>query len=235
MQKTHVVMLLDESSSMSMHRQAVIDTFNNYVKTLKEGKRMWLSLFKFAGGHGFSVKKDLIEVFENRKLKDCYDLTRSQYSPGGWTPLYDAIGELIIRTKNRLPKKAKVLFVVHTDGQENTSKIFNQESVKRLIRKMEKKRGWTFVYLGEGAEAWNAGYDFGIDNVANFSSSMRGQAMDKLGASTMCYAASASVGGEAGATKTFYEDAGQTPDDIDPEDAIKVTSTVTNADKAAGA
>lgn len=239
MQKTHVIMLLDESSSMTRYRQAVVDTFNQYTKELgKDAKRCWLSLFKFAGGgrgaftpmNQFEGGLRLEKVFENRKLKECYPLTTPQYKPNGWTPLYDAIGELIQRTKKRLPKDAKVLFVVHTDGQENTSTKYNMERVKNLIQRMEKKRGWTFVYLGEGAEAWNAGYDFGIDNVANFSSSMRGAAMDKLAVSTTCYAMNSSVGGAGGSTKTFYADAGQTADDIDPRETPHVTSTVQNSD-----
>lgn len=233
-------MLLDESSSMAPHQSAVVKTFNEYTKNLKEGSRMWLSLFKFSDQGWFGAvdktgQPNLREVFENRKLKDTYPLTTSQYQPNGWTPLYDAIGELIQRTKKRLPKEAKVLFVVHTDGQENRSKKYNQERIKTLIHRMENKRGWTFVYLGEGAEAWNAGYDFGIDNVANFSSNLRGAAMDKLSVSTQCYAVNTSVGGAAGSTKTFYADANLNADDIDPGDIPHVTSVVSNADQTAEA
>lgn len=237
MQKTHVVMLLDESSSMGIHRQAVVDTFNQYTKELKAGKRMWLSLFKFAGAQaarflGNQSNLRLEKVFENRKLKDTYPLTTPQYSPNGWTPLYDAIGQLIDRTKARLPKDAKVLFVIHTDGQENTSVKYTMESIKRKIAKCENKRGWTFVYLGEGAEAWNAGYDFGIDNVANFSSGMRGAAMGKLATATVSFS-SADVGGQYGATRSFYADANLTPDDIDPDEQASYSSVVGNADQAA--
>jgi hypothetical protein len=148
------------------------------------------------------------------------------------TPLYDAIGKLIQRTKKRLPKEAKVLFVIHTDGQENASVKYNQERVKTLIKRLENKRGWTFVYLGEGAAAWNAGYDFGIDNVANFSSTMRGAAMNKLSVSTQCYASNASVGGAAGSTKTFYADANLDADDVDPQETLKTTSSVIATDNA---
>lgn len=249
MQKTHVVMLLDESSSMLNHRNAVVDTFNQYTNELKGTKRCWISLFKFSGGtfgseayHSRSMEKrfatqgvrgDLNKIFENRKLKDIYPLTTSQYQPDGWTPLYDSIGELIQRTKNRLSKDAKVLFVIHTDGQENTSKHWNLERLKRLIQQVEKKRGWTFVYLGEGAEAWNAGYDFGIANVANFSSNQRGLVMDNLAVSTQCYAANTAVGGSAGSTVTFYQDAGVSADAIDEDDVSTYTSTVTNSDQQA--
>jgi hypothetical protein len=228
-------MLLDESSSMAPHQSAVVKTFNEYVENLKKGSRTWLSLFKFSnmswhGAMDLSNKPQLREVFENRKVKDTYPLTTQQYQPNGMTPLYDAIGKLIQRTKKRLPKEAKVLFVIHTDGQENRSKTFNMERVKTLIQRMENKRGWTFVYLGEGAAAWNAGYDFGIQNVANFSSSMRGASMDKLATATMCYTSNVNIGGAAGASKTFYHDANLDADDVDPNEAPHVSSTVSNAD-----
>lgn len=220
MQKTHVVMLLDESGSMGCHRKSVVDSFNSYTEELKNGtKRCFLSLFKFDQRHNAPI---LRKVFENRKVKECYALTMSQYEPHGGTPLLDAVGSLIKKTKRRLPKDAKVLFVVHTDGQENASHQYNQERVKNLIHRMENKRGWTFVYLGEGATAWNAGYDFGIQNVANFSSGLRGQSMEKLATATMCY--SANNVGES--TQSFYADASLTPDDIDPSEAPHVTSTV---------
>ena len=227
-------MLLDRSTSMTRHRQAVVDTFNEYTGQLKNSvKRCWLTLFTFAGAHRFGTdvgRLKLEKVFENRKLKECYPLTTSQYRPDGWTPLFDAIGDLIDRTKKRLPKDAKVLFVIHTDGQENTSKKYNQETIKRKIAKIEKKRGWTFVYLGEGAEAWNAGYDFGIDNVANFSSSLRGAAMTNLAAATTTYAAQG-VSGQS--FHGLYDAAGVSADAIDDDDNKVYASSVSNADKEA--
>jgi len=221
MQKTHVVMLLDESGSMGGHRQAVVSTFNSYVEELKGGaKRCFLSLFKFDSS--FTNDGSILrKVFQNRKVKECYPLTMEQYQPRGGTPLYDAIGMLIRQTKKRLPKDAKVLFVVHTDGHENASQMFNAERVKTMIHKCENKRGWTFVYLGEGAAAWNAGYDFGIENVANFSSSLRGASMNKLATATSCYANSA-----VSNTKTFYADASLTPDDIDEGESAHARSAL---------
>lgn len=227
--KTHVVMLLDETGSMQPHIENVVSSFNKYVDGLKkEAKRCYLSLYKFDRDHRDPI---LRSVFENRKVKECHDLTVAQYSPRGMTPLYDAVAQLIERTKERLPKDAKVLFVIHTDGQENASRLHNQESVKALIQKMEKKRGWTFIYLGEGAAAWNAGYDFGVQNVANFSSGLRGQSMTKLATATVAYSHDANVGGAHGASAQFYGRAGLDPDDIDPNDSPKVSSTV-QTDKA---
>ena len=211
-------MLLDESGSMSPHRMSVVNSFNSYTSELKNGtKRCFLSLYKFDQRTDLPT---LRKVFKNRKVTECYPLSPSQYTPYGGTPLYDAVGELIQKTKQRLPKTAKILFVIHTDGQENASHRYNQERVKTLVQRMENKRGWTFVYLGEGAAAWNAGYDFGIQNVANFSSNLRGQSMAKLATATVCYAANNA--GES--TQSFYADSNLTPDDIDISERKSVTS-----------
>lgn len=223
MQKTHVVMLLDESGSMGGYRQAVVESFNNYVTELKNStKRCFLSLYKFDARPG---ERMLRKVFKNRKVKECYPLTTSQYAPHGGTPLFDAVGTLIQKTKKRLPKDAKVMFVVHTDGQENSSQEFNQERVRNLIRRMEKKRGWVFIYLGEGSQAWNAGYDFGIQNVANYSPSLRGAAMDKLSTTTAFFASSAKA--DVAGRHDLYAAAGiADADDIDETVPPHVTSTV---------
>lgn len=234
MQKTHVVMLLDESGSMGSHRKSVVDSFNEYVSQLKtETKRCFISLYKFDSRPGLPL---LRKVFKNRKVKECYALTMDQYTPHGGTPLYDAMGMLITKTKDRLPKSAKVLFVVHTDGWENASQQYNQERIKNMVKRLEKKRGWTFVYLGEGEQAWNAGYDFGIDNVANFSSNLRGAAMSNLATATTAYACSSTVGGAMGATQSFYHDAGLDSDSVDPEEILKSSSSVIlNSDQTAEA
>lgn len=226
MQKTHVVMLLDESGSMGPYRSAVVESFNKYVDGLKgELKRVFLSLYKFdtrPSAHGGFLR----QLFENRKLKQCYPLTHTQYAPQGGTPLYDATAQLIKRTKKRLSKDAKVLFVIHTDGQENSSRKHNQETVKEMIRKCEKKRGWTFIYLGEGKDAWNAGYDFGIQNVSNYSPAYRGASMDKLSQTTAFFASNAKA--DVAGSHNLYGAAGiDNPDDIDAEHGfvdIKSTS-----------
>lgn len=228
MQKTHVVMLLDESGSMGGYREAVVESFNKYVTELKNGtKRCFLSLFKFDSRPDIPVLRN---VFLNRKVKECYPLTMSQYAPYGGTPLYDAVGELIRETKKRLPKKAKVLFVIHTDGQENSSQKYNQERVKRMIQKCEQKRGWTFIYLGEGAQAWNAGYDFGIQNVANYSPGLRGAAMSKLSQTTAFFASTAKA--DVAGVHNLYGAAGiADADDIDRHDPPHVTSSVTSKEE----
>lgn len=205
MEKTHVVMLLDESGSMGCHRSSVVSSFNTYKeKIAAETKRCFLSLYKF--DMQFGNEAILRKVFKNRKVKECYDLTHDQYVPRGGTPLYDAIGLLIEKTKQRLPKEAKVLFVIHTDGMENASHRFSAASIKRLIKKLEKKRGWVFTYLGEGLAAWGQEVALGFTNTAQYDSSLRGSSMGKLATATVCFSNTAKA--DNFGTQSLYADAG---------------------------
>jgi len=204
MEKTHVVMLLDESGSMGCHRQSVVSSFNTYKNSIaKETKRCFISLYMFDHRHNVPL---LRKVFKNRKVKECYDLTTEQYAPYGGTPLYDAIGRLIKKTKDRLPQEAKVLFVIHTDGLENASHEFSADKIKKMIKQLETKRGWVFTYLGEGLAAWGQEVALGFTNTAQYDSSLRGAATAKLSSATVNFSNTAKVDNYG--TQTFYGDAG---------------------------
>ncbi len=232
MEKTHVVMLLDESGSMGCHRQSVVESFNQYKNQLvKETKRCFISLYKFdTGWHGTPL---LRKVFKNRKVKECYDLTTEQYKPRGGTPLYDAIGQLIVKTKLRLPKEAKVLFVIHTDGWENASHEYTADKIKSMIKKLEKKRGWVFTYLGEGMAAWGQEAAMGFTNTFQYDSSLRSIATVNLASATVCLANTAKVDNYG--TQTFYADAGI--EDVEAKESTgkpgpDTVTTSTTADEA---
>ena len=60
-------------------------------------------------------------------------LTTEIYHTDNWTALTDALGQAITEIKNFIDKldedlkPGKVSFFVSTDGEENSSKIFNQK------------------------------------------------------------------------------------------------------------
>ena len=89
-------------------------------------------------------------IFEVQNIKSVPSLSRDNYRPQGWTNLYDAIGETIINTDKRireLDHVPAVLFVIITDGEENSSRTHTLDSVKNLIKAREED-GWTFIYMG---------------------------------------------------------------------------------------
>jgi ADP-heptose:LPS heptosyltransferase len=86
----------------------------------------------------------------------------------GLTALCDAVGTTIekfaaIRKKEKgKPSPDKVLFVVITDGEENSSKEYTASKVKKLIRKREKTDGWEFLFLGANIDAAEEAEKIGI-------------------------------------------------------------------------
>ena len=61
----------------------------------------------------------------------------------------------------------KVLFIITTDGYENSSKEYNKEKIKNMI---EKHSNWEFIYMGANIDSYKEGSNIGIrcDNIANY-------------------------------------------------------------------
>lgn len=85
-------------------------------------------------------------------------LTDKEYYVRGCTALLDAVGHAINKIDNvqkHLPEEhraGKVLFVITTDGLENSSTEFNYNDIKRMIE-AKKECGWEFLFLGANIDA----------------------------------------------------------------------------------
>jgi hypothetical protein len=82
-------------------------------------------------------------------------LDEENYKPDGNTALYDAIG-FSVRALEQLAPVGKVLFVILTDGEENSSKDWRRQSIFKLIQEKREKNGWEFVFLGADQDAYAA-------------------------------------------------------------------------------
>ena len=160
----HIVFILDESGSMGSIWDSTIDAVNEYfnAQKLEEGKT-WVTLVKF--------DTEFRPLYNFMPLKDIKPLTRETYCPRGMTALHDAIGKTIDEHKNR--KNIKTIFVVMTDGGENSSKQHTLDSVKTRIEK-QKKDGWDFVFLGANIDSYNVGGNYGFNTTVNWKATDRG-------------------------------------------------------------
>ena len=88
--------------------------------------------------------------------------------PRGMTALLDAVGRAINETGERLAKMDEtdrpglVVFVVMTDGEENSSKEFSKDQVKQMITHQQEKYGWHFTFLGANQDAFAEAGALGI-------------------------------------------------------------------------
>lgn len=183
--KTIVNFILDKSGSMGSVRDATISGFNEYLQTLKKDKNDYqftLTLFD----------TDVVEAIKGERIGDVEELTNKTYSPDGMTALYDAVCSTIKGVSSK--KGDKVLTVIMTDGGENSSKEYDEKTMKALITEKEKD-GWTFVFLGANQDSYAVAqqYGFSAQNVSNFNATGAGmaKAMRSVANNTSMYAASA--------------------------------------------
>lgn len=170
---TVVHVLLDGSGSMEAVRDATIEGYNEYVNSLKkDGGKFKFSLSVFDSGIGGHMR--LQKVHENVYIDDVPELTRKTYTPAGGTPLYDAFCTTLKEAKSR--KDEKHLFVVLTDGAENTSREFTSENMRQLKKQREDEGNWTFVYLGANQDSYKTAGEWGFStsNVSNFNATTKG-------------------------------------------------------------
>jgi len=199
--KTTVVhLLLDTSGSMSSVQDATIDGYNEYVNSLKaDGGKFKVSLTLFDSDEYGKLR--LEKRHEAVNIDDVPELNRETYQPRGGTPLYDAFCTTLNNVIDR--KDEKHLFVVLTDGEENMSREYNAENMRKAKKLREDKGNWTFVYIGANQDAWaNAkNWGYSASNVSNFNATSRGTGavFDTLRAATVSYSSSADMN-----THSFY-------------------------------
>lgn len=172
----HVVFLLDESGSMNSCKDQTIRGFNEYLQTLKqEKKKIKMSLTKF-NNHTARIE------YTNMPVTDAPQLTIETYQPNGNTPLFDAIGKTIHNNR----ENGRTLFVIMTDGEENSSTEYKKDTIVSLIKEHETKE-WTFVYLGANQDAWANSQSLGLHagNILSYNSNNTHGILCSLGTNTV--------------------------------------------------
>ena len=158
---TELVFILDKSGSMSGLEKDTIGGFNSFIKKQKEeaGEAI-LSTIVFS---------DRCDVLHDRvNIKEVKELTDKDYFASGCTALLDAIGysiKHIMKVHNELndeDKPSKTLFVIKTDGYENSSKEFSYPTIKKLIEE-RRESGWEFIFLGANIDSVKEAETLGID------------------------------------------------------------------------
>ena len=150
--KVEVVFVLDRSGSMEDAVSDTIGGFNSMIKKQqKESPNALVTTVLF---------DDKIEILHDRvKIEDVPTLTEKEYYARGCTSLLDAVGSTIKHISNihKYARKddvpAKTLFVITTDGYENSSREYTFQKVKKMIEKQREKYGWEFLFLGANIDA----------------------------------------------------------------------------------
>ena len=150
--------VLDKSGSMQVVRAATIDGFNEFLTAQRaEGGEASLTLTMFDTA--------FYEVCRGVPLREVPEMDAGNYVPDGCTALYDAIAHTIRIADDHVKKLRKkpdqVLFVITTDGEENSSQEFDRTRIFQMIKDRE-QRGYEFVYLGANQDAYAEAHAVGV-------------------------------------------------------------------------
>ena len=166
---TEIVFILDRSGSMGGLELDTIGGYNSLIaKQKKEEGEAIISTVLF---------DDTCEVLHDRKnLDQIKPLTDKDYYVRGCTALLDAVGGAIHHIGNvhkyarDEDRPEKTLFIITTDGMENSSKRYNYAQVKQMVERQKEKYGWEFLFLGANIDAAAEAERFGIrrDRAVNY-------------------------------------------------------------------
>lgn len=171
----HIAVVLDRSSSMTAIRDATIAAFNDMlIEQKKQPGRADLTLVAFSDNVSW--------LRTGEPLQDSLPLTKETYIPGGNTALFDAIGKTIdvlglqISGLNEVHRPGRVLVVVLTDGEENASKQYDNERVRRMIERQRSAYSWEFLFIGAEANTVLVARDIAVpqSNVIRYAATASG-------------------------------------------------------------
>ena len=159
MKSTEIIFVIDKSGSMSRLTKETIEGFNGFVESQKDDTKTTLTTVLFDST--WKILHDGIDVYEVKPM------TTEDYRAGGYTAMLDAIGEIINRVQDRhdnlsAEKPEKVLFVITTDGEENSSRKFTKAQIEKMIKHQTNGHGWTFMFLGANMDAVKEAESIGI-------------------------------------------------------------------------
>lgn len=162
-QDLDIIFLIDKSGSMYGCERDTIGGFNSFVE--KERKNEFntkVSTILF--NHGYDV------LYKRKSINEVRELTENEYHVSGSTALLDAIGRTITSLDKEIDNK--VLFVIMTDGYENSSIEFS----KSQIRNMVNNHSWEFIFIGADIDSYSEGANIGFrkERIANFKKSSKG-------------------------------------------------------------
>lgn len=206
---TEIIFILDRSGSMSGLEKDTIGGFNSMLGKHKNSENAALvSTVLF--DHESEVIHDRLPISEVPTL------TEKEYFVRGNTALLDAMGDAIKHIRNihkyARPEDvpAKTIFIITTDGEENSSRKYSYDDIKKLVE-TQKEKGWDFVFMGANIDAFDVASHLGIskNRTVNYHNDSQG-----TGAR---FASMSKFFGAAMAAKSMDEVADEWREDVDED------------------
>lgn len=198
----HYILIIDRSGSMQAIQKDTQGGIRAFVDKQLEGvdpAKRTVSLYQFDTEHD--------TVLDWAPLADARDY---KLQPRGGTALLDACGFAIKREGEKLAAMSEedrpgyVMVVIATDGEENSSKEYKRDAIKKMITHQQDTYDWRFTYLGANQDAFAEAGSIGIAAASAMNFRATGQSVTDL---FYCAAASVSAGTAPTSTGIYYTDA----------------------------
>jgi uncharacterized protein YegL len=164
---TDITMVIDRSGSMQSIQSDAEGGINSFIEQQKqEPGEANVTLVQFDSDYEFVHSGVPVKLVPAFKLV-----------PRGSTALLDAVGRAINETGARLAamdeaqRPGLVVFVIVTDGEENSSREFTREQIRKMVEHQQSAYKWQFTFLAANQDAFAAGGSMGIaqDGIAAYS------------------------------------------------------------------
>lgn len=154
----------DMSGSMASLADDVRGTINGFVEDqIDQPGEAFFTL---------TVFDTVVETpFDAVPVADMPEITDAEYRPRGMTALLDAIGQTVRTTEDAIAElnPDQVLFVVMTDGHENSSREWKKNQIVELLREKQEDATdpWQVVFTGADIDVWGEASALGFGSVGN--------------------------------------------------------------------
>lgn len=172
---TEIVFIIDRSGSMGGLESDTIGGFNSMIEKQKkeEGEAIVSTVL-------FDDRSEVI--YDRVDLKKVEPMNDAQYYVRGCTALLDALGGAVkhIKTVHKYAREddrpEKTVFIVTTDGMENSSRQYDYDEVRKMVEKQRKEAGWEFIFLGANLDSveYAGRMGFSAKTSVNYESDSRG-------------------------------------------------------------
>ena len=172
---TELVFILDCSGSMHGLERDTIGGFNSMIEKQKkvDGNALITTILF---NHKNKIVHDRVDV------RNISPMTEKDYVTGGSTALLDTIGHAVCHVTNihKYSRKEDLpdhtMFIITTDGVENSSHKYDYGMIRQLIKLQKEKYGWEFMFLGANIDAIDVASHIGIDEsrAVNFNCDSEG-------------------------------------------------------------
>lgn len=141
--------VLDASLSMKSFESTVRDSYDKFIKSLKDSKQHGSIL---VSTRTFSTYQNILHGF--KKVDEILPIDRQYRATGGSTALYDALLDALSGIKayskslNQNGVRTKCIVAVFSDGDDNDSRKASSQEVKTVSDDLLKSEMFYLVYVG---------------------------------------------------------------------------------------